>query len=83
MKILWIVNMLMPEIAEHLGVQTSSSGTWMIDISKKLSQDENVELSVACVYGNEFKKLKHNNITYYMLPGNGKNMLFYTKLNLL
>ncbi len=79
MKILWIVNMLMPEIAEHLGVQTGSSGTWMIDISKKLSMENDVELSIACVHGNEFKKVKLNNITYYMLPGNGKNMLFYTK----
>lgn len=32
MKVLWIVNMLLPDAAEHLGVQTGSSGTWMIDI---------------------------------------------------
>ena len=56
MKVLWIVNMLLPDAAEHLGVQTGSSGTWMIDISKMLSQKDDVDLAVACVYGNEFKK---------------------------
>ena len=45
MKILWITNMLLPDAAEYLGVGTGSSGTWMIDISQKLSQAENVELA--------------------------------------
>ncbi len=79
MKILWIVNMLLPDAAEHLGVETGASGTWMIDISQKLSQREDVDLAVACVYGNEFKSFEFNGIRYYLLPGNGKNMLFYTK----
>lgn len=79
MKILWIVNMLLPDAAEHLGVQTGSSGTWMIDISKMLSEKENVDLAVACVYGNEFKKFDCKGITYYLLPGTGKDMLFYNK----
>lgn len=79
MKILWIVNMLLPDAAEHLGVQTGSSGTWMIDISKKLAETPDVNLAVACIFGNEYKKFQHNGITYYLLPGNGKNMLFYNK----
>ncbi len=79
MKILWIVNMVMPELAEHLNVRTSSSGTWMIDISKMLSNQPNIELAIACVHGNTYKKEQVNGITYYMLPGTGKNMLFYTK----
>lgn len=79
MKILWIVNMVLPELAEHLGISTGSSGTWMIDIGKRLSEGENFELAVACVYGNKFQEIKINNTTYFILPGNGKNMLFYTK----
>lgn len=79
MNIMWIVNMVMPELAEHLNIQTGSSGTWMIDISKMLSNRSDVNLAIACVYGNTYKVEKVNNITYYMLPGNGKNMLFYTK----
>ncbi len=79
MKVLWIVNMLLPDAAEHLGVSTGTSGTWMIDISRKLAKTEDIELAVACVRGNEFKKFVHNNITWYLLPGKGKNMLRYTK----
>lgn len=79
MKILWIVNMVMPELAEHLNVQTSSSGTWMIDISKMLSSQPDVNLAIACVHGDTYRKETVNGITYYTLPGTGKNMLFYTK----
>lgn len=79
MKILWIVNMLLPDAAEHLGVQTGSSGTWMIDISKKLAEKEDVDLAVACVHGTEYQKFECKGITYYLLPGTGKNMLSYTK----
>ena len=71
--------MLLPDVADYLGVQTGASGTWMIDISRALSTTPNIELAVACVHGNEYKKIKHNSITYYLLPGTGKNMLFYTK----
>ncbi len=77
MKILWIVNMVLPELAEHMGVRTGSSGTWMINLSKTISETENVKLAVACVYGNEFKKYELNNITYYLIPGTSKSMMFY------
>ncbi len=79
MKVLWIVNMVMPELAEHLKIQTGASGTWMIDISRMLAEDPSIDLAIACVHGSSFKKEKLNGITYYTLPGTGKNMLFYTK----
>lgn len=79
MKILWITNMVMPDLAEFLNIQAGASGTWMIDISQMLSRRSDCNLAIACVYGNSFRKEKVKNITYYMLPGNGKNMLFYTK----
>jgi len=79
MKILWIVNLLLPDAAEHLGVQTGSSGTWMIDISRALAAREDITLGVACVYGKEYREFEHNGIKYFLLPGNGKNMLKYTK----
>ena len=79
MKILWIVNMLLPDAAKHLQVSTSASGSWMVDASKLLSQTPGVQLAVACVYGNSYQKLEIDGTTYYLLPGSGKNMLFYTK----
>lgn len=79
MKILWIVNMLLPDAAKHLNVKTGTSGTWMINLSKELSEDKDVELAIACVYGNEFKDFVVNNIRYFCIPGNGKTMMFYSK----
>lgn len=79
MNILWITNNVLPELAEACGYETSASGTWLIDWSQKISTTEGINLAIATVYGGEFKKCKVNNITYYLLPGDGKNMLFYTK----
>ena len=79
MRILWIVNMVLPPLAEKLNIKMGNSGTWMFDIANKLSADDSVEFAVACVYGNEFKKYDVNGATYYCLPGNGKDMIFYRK----
>lgn len=79
MRILWIVNVVMPELAEQLKIQTGASGTWLIDIAKRLSEKDDIQLAIACVCGDKYQKVKVNNTIYYMLPGNGKNMLFYTK----
>ena len=79
MRILWIVNLVMPELAEHLGIQTSASGTWLFDMAERLSADDRIELAVACVHGSRFEKVTIGSTAYYMLPGTGRNMLFYTK----
>ena len=79
MKVLWIVNMLLPEAAEYLGVKTGFSGTWMINLSREIAQSGDVELAIACIHGNEFKDFTVNNIRYFCIPGNGKTMLFYNE----
>ena len=71
--------MVMPELAAHLKVSTSVSGTWLIDLSQRLSQSPNINLFIACVYGDKFRKITIGHITYFLLPGTGKNLLFYTK----
>lgn len=77
MRILWIVNMMLPALSKELGVKAGNSGTWMFDIADKLSADNMVELAVACVHGAEFKRYDISGTSYYCLPGNGKDMLFY------
>lgn len=79
MKILWIVNMLLPDAAEYLGVKTGFSGTWMINMSREIAHSDDVELAIACVYGDTFKDFTVNNIRYFCIPGNGKTMLFYNE----
>lgn len=77
MKVLWIVNLLLPEIADKLGRKTGSSGTWLIDLSKGLSKSQDFQLAIACVNGDQFLDMEIGNIRYFCLPGNGKTMLFY------
>lgn len=79
MKILCIVNNVMPKLAEKTGLNGSASGSWLIDITDRLSVDSNVELAIATVGGNIFNKTQIDGVTYYLLPGTGKNLLFYTK----
>lgn len=78
-SVLWIVNMVLPELANHLGIKTGNSGTWMFDLSRKLVDQEGCRLAIACVYGDKFAKYDINGITYYTLPGKPSNMYFYTK----
>ena len=77
--ILWIVNMVLPELEQHLGIKTGTSGTWMIDLSRKIAEKKGCKLAIACIYGDRLAKYELNGITYYTLPGKSRNMYFYTK----
>lgn len=79
MRILWIVNMMLPELANHIGKKTGTSGTWMINLSRQLSLDPDIELAIACISGDKFIDKKIGNIRYFAIPGNGKTMMFYNK----
>lgn len=79
MRVLWIVNMALPALAQHLGRPHGLSGTWMFDIAERLDKDPEVEFAVACVYGQTFARHKVGNTLYYCLPGGGKQMIFYQK----
>ena len=79
MKVLWIVNIVMPKLADSIGAPLAASGSWLIDISDGLSKREDTEIAIACVHGKEFRRIELDGVTYYLLPGTGRNMLFYTK----
>lgn len=78
-RVLWIVNMVMPDLATHLKIKTGSSGTWMVDLARRLVDVEHCELAIAAIYGSELRKYEVNGITYYTIPGKPSNMYFYTK----
>lgn len=80
MKILWITNMLFPEVMNKIGLTSGTSGGWMFDLADGLSQKSDIELAIASIYnGPEFRKEILNNKIYYMLPGGGRSLLFYDK----
>lgn len=81
MKILWITNILFPDICKELGMQAPVAGGWMYSCAKSLIAEPNIELAVATVYkGKDLKKINVNNITYFLIPYNGKNTKYCSKL---
>lgn len=62
MKILWLVNIVLPQFAEYLGIPTNHSGGWMVALSKKLASDH--ALTVCFPYPNEIEDTV-GNVKYY------------------
>lgn len=80
MKVLWIVNMVLPKVAKHLGMKTSSSGTWLIDLLDGLSAKEDLDVGVMTYYsGKEYKEIILDKVTYFLFPGGGKRLLHNSK----
>lgn len=78
MKVLWITNVLFPDVCTKLGVEVPVTGGWMKSSAKALlNLNNNIEIAVATLYGNEYKKEIINEITYYCLPFNIYNQKKY------
>ena len=80
MKVLWILNMVLPFVAKELSLKTSFSGGWLVDYANKLATDENIELATM-TYANvkEPMDVVIGNIRNYIFPGAGKRLLFNSK----
>lgn len=69
MKVLWITNILFPDISRELGVTPPVTGGWMKSSAQALLDlNVGVELAVATLYGKEYRKDVINGVTYYCLP---------------
>ncbi|MBO5944143.1 MAG: glycosyltransferase [Clostridia bacterium] len=76
MKVLWIVNMVFPDIAKKLGFNTSIGGGWLLDLAKGVSEHPDVELAVMTYYaGKEFIDMEVEGTRYFLFPGGGKRLL--------
>ena len=80
MKVLWILNMVLPFVAKELSLKTSFSGGWLVDYANQLSADENVELATM-TYADvkEPMDVVAGNIRNFIFPGAGKRLLFNSK----
>ena len=77
MRILWIVNMVLPDVARELGLKTSASGSWLDDYSKLLSSDTDIELATM-TYANVPADMDVTacGIRNFIFAGGGKRLLF-------
>lgn len=81
MRILWIVNTIFPEPAKSLNLKTGVSGGWMFDFADKAA-GSGIKLAIASFYeGKHIMELEIKNITYYLLPGGSRRMMFYCRDN--
>lgn len=70
-KVLWITNILFPDICKELHRTSPVTGGWMKSLADTLlEQYPHIELAVAALYGTNKKLLekKIGHITYYCLP---------------
>lgn len=67
MKILWLINIPLPEASKLMEEKPSPFGGWLINASKDLSNKVGVELSIAFPSNkaSKFKELKGERINYY------------------
>lgn len=67
MKIIWLINVALPEASFLLNERPSPFGGWLINASSKLARKKDIDLSI--IFPNKgtkgLKKLKGNNVTYY------------------
>lgn len=77
MRVLWILNMVLPNVAKALEINTSFSGGWLVDLSNRIANDEEIEIATI-TYANVKEPIckKVNDIQNYIFPGAGKRLLF-------
>lgn len=77
MKVLWIVNMVLPNVASELGLKTSFSGGWLEDYSNRLACDSDFELAIM-TYANVEQDIDREacGMRSFIFAGGGKRLLF-------
>ena len=71
MRVLWIVQGAMKEVAKKAGEKEPVSGTWIESLKNVLVNNQNVELHILCVVSKkQFRAVQQficNGVTYYVL----------------
>ena len=65
MRVLWVVNHYMPDLAKKLDLSSPISGSWLVEASKALSEKH--ELIIVCPSKQESGRIKIGKITYYTI----------------
>ena len=72
MKVLWITNIMFPDICKNLGIVPPVTGGWMKSLAKNLLNlySNDIELGVACLCNkvDDLYEKKINGVDYYCLP---------------
>lgn len=75
MRILWVVNTIFPSLSLSLGLQPPMSGSWMYGLAEKISEQNDIKLTVVTVYnGKEILEKRIDGIDYILIPMKNKKM---------
>ena len=69
MKVLWIVNIILPEPSNAIGMPTPVVGGWLFNTAEQLRNVDDISLAIATTYsGKEIMEININGIAYFLLP---------------
>lgn len=76
MKVLWLVNTVMPELAVHLGGKPSVFGGWLTGAMKAV-REAGAEMTICCEtpFGRNAGKYEANGVTYYLVNKESDRMM--------
>lgn len=82
MKILWLSNVLFPEVCKEINIPSPAVGGWMHSGALALLEsDPELELTVVSMYaGHELKHISNYRIQYYLVPNTEGNQIYNAKL---
>lgn len=75
MRILWLINISLPETSLLMNEKTSPSGGWLVHTSKKIADESNIKLGILfpSKKSNKIKYLKGEKIDYFSFKKNRNN----------
>jgi len=81
MKVLWLCNIVLPDIAKHLEIPVSNGGGWLIETSKQLSSEDNALLVCSPSNDGDEREGTCGNIRFYLFDSRRKDLdLGYAKI---
>lgn len=72
MNIAWVVNIPLPDIANHLGIKGLPYGGWLIRLAKHIQNEKDCELTIFFPHEKKVNGIELNGITYYSFNPNLK-----------
>lgn len=88
MKVLWIVNKIMPYPAEKLGLQKEVLGGWLDNLLEGLKKEKDLFLTVVTFYsGQDLFTCEEDKVKYYLIPRKNyqrydkNSYLYFQKIN--
>lgn len=80
MKVLWITNILMPDICNYLNIRVPAYGGWMQSSLEYIKEQPDLKIAVATPYsGENFISQEIHGVIYYLLPLKGRDKTKYQK----